>query len=125
MHPSEIEQFELMLKQENRIHLFWEDFSILPVIGLIIVSLIVIVIASRLILRAIPGLTGETCRVCGGTLKRIHHARWLKVISPLLPLRTMYCRACSIKSIRVKAPRKKPKRRRRSKKASSVTISRS
>ncbi len=58
-------------------------------------------------------LNDLNCPACGGEMKRIHQSSWLRVISPLFSLRTMYCRPCRIRALRLKPKPKRTRRKRR------------
>jgi hypothetical protein len=109
-----IEQLENLLARESSNEMFWPDFSILSFISILLACLIFFIFVLRKVLQSLPGLASEVCPACEGTLKRIHQLWWLKAIVPLLPLRTMYCSTCGVKTIRVKQPVKKYKKRRSS-----------
>jgi len=73
-------------------------------IGLVLIVLSIVIVLWRVRVRLTQRLTGSTCPVCGGELRRSHR-HWLdRLISLLLPVRPYHCRnrECGWKGLRAR-----------------------
>jgi hypothetical protein len=84
-------------------------YHILPItlsdlIGLVLIVLSIVIVLRRVRMRLIQRLTGSTCPICGGDLRRSRRNRLDRLISLLLPVRPYRCRnrECHWKGLRVR-----------------------
>ena len=84
-------------------------YRILPItvsdlIGLVLIFLSIVIVLWRVRVRLIQRLTGSTCPVCGGDLRRSRRDRLDRLVSLLLPVRPYHCRnrECHWKGLRVR-----------------------
>ena len=73
-------------------------------IGLVLIVLSIVIVLWRVRVRLIQRLTGSTCPICGGDLRRSRRNRLDRLISLLLPVRPYRCRnrECNWKGLRVR-----------------------
>ena len=121
MNPQDITDLEALRAQSLADLTSTMDHSLTQFLLLVILGLLFFTLLARLFLQSRPGLISNQCHVCGGELKRIHQVWWLRFVAPLLPFRTMYCKPCGLKSVRVKPPPRPRHKRRRSSRKREIT----
>ena len=86
---------------------------------LILLCLLLVILIVRYFLYRSKKLNDLNCPACGGEMKRIHQSSWLRFITPLFSLRSMYCRPCHIRALRLKPKPKRTRLKRRRRQRSS------
>ena len=81
--------------------------TVSDLIGLALIALSIVIVLWRMRVRLIQRLTGSTCPVCGGELRRRRRDRLARLLSRLLPVAPYSCRnrECDWEGLRVRTRR--------------------
>ena len=76
-------------------------------LGLVLILLSIVIVLWRVRVRLIQRMSGSTCPVCGGDLRRSRRDRLDRLVSLVLPVRPYRCRnsECRWKGLRVRTHR--------------------